>query len=85
MRKIAKGKYIFVSLVREDRLQYKDIIDLVASELKQINDGISSTDYRYTKSDGRFFVNIGSVLNRIDALSTDKNFTGLNVRYEIAP
>ncbi len=85
MRKIAKGKYVFVSLVREDRLQYKDIIDLVASELKQINEGISSTNYRYTKSNGKFFVNISNVLNRIDALSSDKNFTKLNVRYEIAP
>ncbi len=85
-RKLAKGKYIFVSLIREEEPKYREIIETLLAELSDLKNQVSLPGYRTKLDRTGAFVNIKSVLDRISLERLWKDgFVKVEGRYEIAP
>ena len=85
-RKVGKGKYIFIALVREEVPQYKDAIESLQAELTDLANEVSLEGYRVKKHQGKVFVNIKNVLERLNLEGLRKrNLIKVEGRYEIVP
>ena len=91
LRKISRGKYIFISHVREEVPKYQEIINGLINDLADIRSGEAVEGYKYTSLKGRYFVNIGNVINKvsIDKIHEDRELFGrlylVKLRCEITP
>lgn len=91
LRKISKGKYIFISHVREEAPRYQEIISGLVNDLADIRNGVGAEGYKSTTLKGRYFVNIGNVVNKVslEKIHEDKKlfnmFFQVKLRCEITP
>ncbi|MDD5192380.1 MAG: hypothetical protein PHH54_01855 [Candidatus Nanoarchaeia archaeon] len=85
-RKIARGKYVFVNLVREEVPQYKEIISQLNAELSDLDAGNPLEGYKTKQTREGVYVNIKNVFDRLgmERLEKDKFITSKG-RYEIFP
>lgn len=88
IREIAEGKFIFISLVREEKPQYKEIVATLTTELDDLNNKITLEGYKTKQTKEGVYVNIKNVYERLqeDGLKKDKNnLISIKGRYEIVP
>ncbi|MGV8152073.1 MAG: hypothetical protein ACP5OG_03255 [Candidatus Nanoarchaeia archaeon] len=85
-RFIADGKYAFVNLVREEKPQYKEIIDTLLTEVSDLENEVALKGYKFKKEKGKTYVNIKNLYERLDnnRLIVD-DLIKIQGRYEIVP
>lgn len=83
VRHVGDLRYIVINLVREDKPDYKTIIQTILSDLKAIEQGARGELWESYRPTDDSFVNIKKLAERLDNLH-NKNIKP-DVRYEISP
>ena len=85
-RFIADGKYVFTNLVREEKPQYKEIIDTLLTEVGDLENEVPIEGYKFKNEKGQTYVNIKNLYERLgnERLMND-DLIKVQGRYEIVP
>jgi hypothetical protein len=83
---IAGGKPVFVQLVREETPQYKEAINMLMTEMSDLEAGNPINSYRVRREQKGTYVNIKNLQDRLslERLRED-NLVNIKGRYEIVP
>ena len=86
-REIARGKYVFINLVREETPEYKEAIGFLLSEIQDLENNVPLEGYKVRQENkDKTYVNIKNVFDRLsnERLAKDK-LIKIAGRYEIFP
>ncbi len=86
IRRIARGKPIFIQLVREEEPEYKEIIARVLAELGDLENEVALESYKTRREREGVYVNIKNIQDRLSRERLEKDsLVKTSGRYEIVP
>lgn len=85
LRDIEGRRYVGISLKRNEKPQYKEIIDNLTHELGDLENGIALAGYKTTKDNRGVYINIKNVLSRIQETGLKKDEIKIEGSYSIVP
>lgn len=85
LRDIEGGRYVGISLVRNEKPQYKEIIDNLTHELSDLENSVALEGYKTTKDNKGVYVNIKNVLDRLQETGLKKDEIKTEGSYIIVP
>ena len=85
LRDIEGGRYIGISLKRNEKPQYKEIIDNLTHELGDLENGVALAGYKTTRDNKGVYVNIKNVLGRLQETGLKKDEIKTEGSYVIVP
>jgi len=85
-RMIAGNKPVFIQLVREEVPQYREIVDMLITELTDLESGVALEGYKVRRESGKTYINIKTLQDRFLTNRLEKdNLINVKGRYEIVP
>ncbi len=86
LRMLARNKPVFVQLVREDVLEYQQVIDRVLTEMADLEAGNPINGYKVSREGKNTYVNIKNLRDRLEFDRLEKDdLVKVKGRYEIVP
>jgi len=85
LRDISGGRYIGISLIRNEKPQYKDILETLTHELDDLANGVALEGFKTTKDNKGVYVNIKNVLNRLQETGLKEDEIKTEGSYVIVP
>lgn len=86
IRRIARGKPIFIQLVREEEPEYKEIIGRLLAELDDLENGVILENCKTRREKEGLYVNIKNIQDRLSRERLEKDaLIKTSGRYEIVP